>query len=117
VALIGYKGSPPYVQRQTDKMLRPLKDFAKAYVDDIIAYSRTLPEHLQHLRKLFNLFRQRRVSLNPKKSFLSYPSVILLRQRVDSLGILTSADKITAIKALRFLANLRDLEIYLSLTG
>ena len=50
VALMGYKGSPPYVQRQTDKMLRPCKGFAKAYMDDIITHSRTLEEHLAHLR-------------------------------------------------------------------
>lgn len=49
VALMGYKGSPPYVQRQTDKMLRPFKHFAKAYIDDIIIFSRTLTEHLEHL--------------------------------------------------------------------
>lgn len=117
VALMGYKGSPPYVQRQTDKMLRPFQDFAKAYVDDMIAFSRTLAEHLEHLRKLFTLFRERRVSLNPQKSFLGYPSVTLLGQHVDSLGMSTSADKIRAIKALGFPRSLRDLEIYLGLTG
>ena len=50
VALMGYKGLPPYVQRQTDAMLRPFKDFAKAFVDDIIIFSHTLQEHLNHLR-------------------------------------------------------------------
>lgn len=117
VALMGYKGSPPYVQRQTDKMLRPFREFAKAYVDDILTHSHTLSEHVEHLRKLFTLFRQRRVSLNPKKSFLGYPSVTLLGQHVDSLGLSTSAEKIQAIKALKFPRSLRDLEIFLGLTG
>ena len=117
VALMGYKGSPPYVQRQTDKMLRPFQDFAKAYVDDIIIFSHTLQEHLIHLRKIFSLFQEKRVSLSPKKSYLGYPSVNLLGQHVDSLGMATSADKIRAIKALNFPRSLRDLEIYLGLTG
>lgn len=56
VALMGYKGSPPYVQRQTDKLLRPYKDFAKAYVDDIIIYSRTLGEHINHLATISSSF-------------------------------------------------------------
>ena len=117
VALMGYKGSPPYVQRQTDKMLRPFKDFTKAYVDDIIIFSHTLQEHLTHLRKVFSLFQEKRVSLSPRKSYLGYPSVNLLGQHVDSLGMATSADKICAIKAIDFPRSLRDLEIYLGLTG
>ena len=117
VALMGYKGSPPYVQRQTDKLLRPLRAFAKAYIDDIIIYSKTLEEHLGHLRQLFELCQQKRITLSPKKSYLGYPSVMLLGQRVDSLGLSTSAEKIRAIQALKFPATLRDLEIYLGLTG
>ena len=117
VALMGYKGSPPYVQRQTDALLRPLRAFVRAFVDDIIIYSRTLAEHESHLRQLFQLLRERRASLAPTKSFLGFPSVVLLGQRVDSLGMSTAEDKIKAITALRFPATLRDLEIFLGLTG
>lgn len=117
VALMGYKGSPPYVQRQTDAMLRPFKEFAKAFVDDIIVFSRSLQEHLSHLRQIFDLFRAKRVSLSPTKSFIGYPSVILLGQRVDGLGMSTSQEKIQAITSLRFPETLRDLEIFLGLTG
>ena len=117
VALMGYKGSPPYVQRQTDTMLRPFKDFARAFVDDIIIFSRTLQEHLSHLRQIFQLFRSKRVSLSPTKSFIGYPSVTLLGQRVDGLGMSTSQEKIHAITSLRFPETLRDLEIFLGLTG
>lgn len=117
VALMGYKGSPPYVQRQTDAMLRPYKDFAKAFVDDIIVFSRTLAEHLSHLSQIFELFRRRRVSLSPTKSFIGYPSVTLLGQRVDGLGMSTSYEKIQAILNLRFPETLRDLEIFLGFTG
>ena len=114
---MGYKGSPPYVQRQTDKILRPLREFTKAYVDDMIAFSKTLAQHLEHLRQMFSLFRQRRISLNPKKSFLGYPSVILLGQRVDSLGLSTSEEKLAAISSLHFPRTLRELETFLGLTG
>ena len=117
VALMGYKGSPPYVQRQTDTMLRPFKHFAKAFVDDIIIFSRTLQEHLNHLRQVFELFRSKRVSLSPTKSFIGYPSVTLLGQRVDGLGMSTSQEKIQAITSLSFPKTLRDLEIFLGLTG
>lgn len=117
VALIGYKGSPSYVQRQTDKMLRPYQDSAKAYVDNIIIFSGTLAEHLEYLRTIFNLFRLKRISLSPEKSFLRYSSVILLGSHVDSLSLSTSEEKIVAIKALKFTQSPRDIEILLGLTG
>ncbi len=117
VALMGYKGSPPYVQRQTDKLLRQHREYARAYVDDMIIFSRTLEEHLKHLATVFQLFRNKRVSLSPTKSYLGYPSVVLLGQRVDSLGMSTSAEKIAAITSLRFPYTLRDLEFFLGLTG
>ena len=117
VALISYKGSPPYIQRQTDKILRPLRDFARAYVDDIITFSQTLSQHLNHLRQLFTLFRERRIYLNPKKTFLGYPSIILLGQRIDSLKLSTSEEKLATISALRFPRILRELETFLGLTG
>ena len=117
VALIGYKGSPPYVQRQTDTMLRPLRAFARVFVDDIIIFSHTLEEHVQHLGQLFTLLRSKNVSLAPTKSYLGYPSVLLLGQRVDSLGITTAEEKIRAITALKFSSTLRELETFLGLTS
>ena len=95
---------------------RTYRKFARAFMDDIIIFSSTLKEHVAHLRQLFDTFRLKRVSLAPSKSFLGYPSVILLGQRVDSLGMLTSEEKIAAITSLLFPINLRDLEIFLRLT-
>ena len=90
MALMRYKGSSLYVQRQIDAMLRPFKDFVKVFVDDIIVFSHILTEYLSHLRQIFELFRSRRVSLSLIKSFIDYLSIILLGQRVDELDISTS---------------------------
>ena len=65
---------------------------------------------------MFKLFQQRRISLNLKKSFLDYSSVILLEQRVDSLGLFTSKEKLTVITSLHFPKSLRELETFLKLT-
>ena len=92
VALMGYKGSPPYVQRQTDKLLRPYRDFAKAYVDDMIVFSKTLAEHLQHLRTIFQLFQTGRLrSSIPKYAQLAQPlqqrKTLLTRDLKDEKGM------------------------------
>ena len=51
-----------------------------------------------------------------KKTFLRYPSLPYLGQRVSSIRIIIVEDKILAILDLAFPATLKDLEYYLSLT-
>ena len=115
VVLIKYKKSSLYVQRQTDKILKSIREFVKAYMNDIIVFSKTLSKHLNHLRKMFILFRQKRINLNPKKSFLSYSFVILFEQRIDSLSLFTSEKKLVIITTLRFSKTLRQLKTFLKL--
>ena len=69
-----------------------LRAFTKEFVDDIVVFSHTLEEHVQHLGQLFTLLRSKNVSLAPTKSYLGYPSVMLLGQRVDSLGMTTAEE-------------------------
>ena len=117
VPLMGYCNSPAYVQRQTDRLLRPFKSFAKGYVDDIVIFSKTLAEHISHLRQVFALFQRVRVALKPSKSFLGYPNVQLLGQRVDSFGLSTPSERLAAISKLKFPHTLAALETYLGMTG
>ena len=117
VAVMGYKNSPAYVQRQIDRLLRELRHFARAYVDDVVVFSRTLEEHVNHLRQVFTLFEKYGISINPTKAFLGYPSVQLLGQKVDSFGLYTAEDKLKAISRIQFPSTLSQLEIYLGLTG
>ena len=116
VILMNYKNSFSYVQRQTNKLLRSYKQFAKAYVNDIIIHFKILQKHLKHLRTFFQMFRIKRISLAVTKSFLAYSSVTLLNQRIDSLDMSTTVEKIVAIISLRFSLSLRDFEIFMKLT-
>ena len=116
VAVMGYKGSVAYVQRQIDRILRAHKSFAKAYVDDIVVASRTLEEHLWHLDQVFKTLTQAGICIKPTKAFIGYPSIELLGEHVDSMGLTTSEEKIRAISMLTFPDSLRKLETYLGLT-
>lgn len=119
VAVMGFKNSPPYVQRQIDRILREYRCqlFAKAFVDDVATYSKTFEEHLEHLRRIFTAFDDMNLTLSPHKTFLGFPSIELLGQHVDSMGMSTSAEKLEAIAKLSFPRTAKDLEHYLGLTG
>ena len=63
------------------------------------------------------MFKSKNVSLLSEKLYLGFPSVTLLGQYIDSLGYAISKEKVQAIQVLKFPHLLRDLEIYLGLTG
>ena len=116
ICVMGFKNSPAYVQHQIDILLHKYP-WAKAYIDDVVIASKTLEEHIQHLQTLFQLFSKMNISINPSKAFIGYPSIRILGQHVDSLGLSTDAEKLEAIAKLQFPKTLKQLEIYLGLTG
>jgi hypothetical protein len=54
--------------------------------------------------------------LLPKKSFLAYLSVKLLRHYINRLGIVTIVEQVRVIQNLEFSESLKDLERYLGMT-
>lgn len=108
VAVMGYRNSPVYIQRRIDTILRPCRAFARAYVDDIVIFLRSLDEHLTHLRQVLKTLNSYNISLKPSKAYIGYPSVQLLGQRVDALGLTTAKEKLEAITALEFPKTLKQ---------
>jgi len=117
VAVMGYCNSVQYVQRQLDGILRSCRTFARAYIDDIVVWSKTLEEHEECLQRVWSLLDARRVSLSPKKTFLAFPSTTLLGQRVSGLGLAAAEDRIKAIRDIDFPTTLKALELYVGLTN
>lgn len=117
VPVMGFRNSPAYVQRMIDRILRRFRHFCRAYVDDIVIFSTSLEEHISHLTQVFQALEEMNIHLAPNKAFLGYPSVRLLGQRVDALGLATAEEKLWAIKNLEFPRTLAALDKYLGLTG
>lgn len=117
VAIMGYMNSAAYVQRQLDNKLRDLHEFVRAYIDDIIIFSDTLDDHLDHLDRLFSRLKELNIHLAPTKAYIGFPSVVMLGIRVDSLGLTTPEEKLKAISNLKFPYTLKQLETYLGFTG
>ena len=97
--------------------MRALKDFAQAYINDIVVDSGSFSKHIYHLRRLFQLLIKHNISIAPKKTFLGYPNVNLLGRYVDSLEMTTADNKLKAIAKLNYPVTLEDLEHYLDLIG
>ena len=115
VAIINYRNSSFYVQRQIDRVLRFFQ-FAKIYIDDIVIFSKSLKKHLNHLKQIFSVLKDNNIFVNFKKIYIDYFSVNLLEQHVNSLNLIIDEQKLKVIAQLTFLATFEQLESYLELT-
>jgi hypothetical protein len=74
--------------------------FALVYIDDIVIYSKTFEDHLEHVDKVLQAITKPGLTLSPKKCNFAYQSLLLLGQRVSRLGLSTHKSKIDAINEL-----------------
>ena len=102
-----------YVQKQIDNHLQLFKKFARIYINDIIIFSRTFQNHLQHFKEVFIFLKKLHIVLNSKKSYFEFLIINLLDQKVLSLELIIIQNKIEVIVKLKFSKNFHDLEIYL----
>ncbi|EQL01271.1 ATP-dependent RNA helicase Prp43 [Ophiocordyceps sinensis CO18] len=59
---------PAHAQRFMDRVLRPHRAFSRAFIDDIVIYSKSEAAHLKHLRTIFQLFTKLNLTMSPTKS-------------------------------------------------
>ena len=117
VAIINYKNSSIYVQRQINCLFRAFRHFARIYVDDIIIFSKTKKEHETHLRKIFVVLTKNNIFIKLIETFFDYSSIFFLNQKIDSIELITSKKKLKIIFKLFFSKTLQILKIYLNLTN
>lgn len=106
-----------YAQQRINIILRGCEAYAKAYINNIVIFFPTLEPHIEHLNKVFCLFVEHNVTLNPHKAHLGYFLITLLGQKVNGLGLTLAAEKIAAISNWKFSLSLKQLESYLGFTN
>ena len=90
---------PRNFQRLMDKVLADyLGKFAVVYIDDINVYSRTFPEHLDHLRKVFNKLEEAGLKINLEKCTFFQPEIHFLGHVVGRSGIRPDESKIEKVR-------------------
>ena len=68
--------APAMFQALMNSILRPYIDkFVLVYLDDILVYSNSEKEHLEHLRLVFEALRQHQLYARPKKCTFNKPNV------------------------------------------
>ena len=96
--LFGLKGALVTFQRLMTKVLRPyLYVFVMVYLDDIIIFSQTMDEHLQHMRKVLEALWQVGLKLKLKKCKFAKKQLKYLGFIVREFDIKPDPKKVRAI--------------------
>ena len=110
----GLRNGPAVFQRVMNKVLAKfLWIFILVYINDIVVYSRTFSQHVQHLDSVLGAIAQANITLSPPKCHIGYQSLLLLGQRVSQLGISTHQEKIDAVDSMKPPTKVKELQMFL----
>ena len=114
--LYGLRNAAQTFQRFMDEVLHDLH-FSYAYIDDLLITSSTLEEHKQHLKLVFDHFRQFGVIINPTKCELGVSEFTFLGHYLNSQGMRQLEDKVKAIQDFPQTITQRKLREFLGLVN
>ena len=118
----GLTNAPAVFQRlmqQVIGVLNPLEgpSFVSVYIDDLLVYSKTLEEHLQHLSRVMNRLREVNLKLQPAKCHFFRQSVEFLGHILTPQGLMPNTKQVTAVKDFPIPRNVTDLRRFLDLAS
>lgn len=118
VATMGLTISPPFFQHRMESLFGAyLWKFVLVYIDDIIVFSRSIQDHLQHLELTFTVLENSGCTMSLPKCHFAQAGLEALGHYVSRFGLSTTAEKTEAIRNLPMPSNLQELEHGTGLMG
>ncbi|GJP66287.1 hypothetical protein CLOP_g23177 [Closterium sp. NIES-67] len=110
----GLTNAPATFQAEMNHILRPLMDeCVVVYLDDILIYSRDMKQHVEHLRRVFEILRRERFYVKLSKSEFALEKVQFLGHMVSAQGVHVDPKKIEAVRTWTTPENVEELQQFL----
>jgi hypothetical protein len=94
----GLKNAPAIYQRFMDQRLGSFRRTAAlVYIDDVIVYSETWPEHMAHLRQLLEAAAQCGLTFSLPKCRFGFKELTMLGLSLSRYGLHTIKDRVRAV--------------------
>ena len=114
VMLQGDTNAPSTFMRVIEDLLSEyLNDFVWVYIDDILIFSDTLEEHIEHVTKVCQKLAEAKFYASPEKSKFLADKPELLGHVITSKGIETSPDRVKSITDWTIPINQKELQRFL----
>ncbi|GJP44027.1 hypothetical protein CLOM_g3420 [Closterium sp. NIES-68] len=110
----GLTNAPATFQAKMNHILCPLLDECMVvYMDDILIYSCDMQQHIQHLRRVFDILRRERFYVTLSKSEFALEQVRFLGHMVSAQGVHVDPKKIEAVRTWKTPENVKELQHFL----
>ena len=93
-----------------------LRKFVLVFFDDILIYSKSWEDHVQHVDRVLQLLEAKQLYMKPSKCFFGVHEVEYLGHIVSPKVVKEDANKINAIKEWIIPTTLRHIQGFLGLT-
>ncbi|KAE8715253.1 Detected protein of unknown function [Hibiscus syriacus] len=114
----GLTNAPATFCTLMNKVLQPFLDhFVVVYLDDIVVYSKTLEEHIEHLRRVFQVLRDNELYVKEEKCSFAQNEVPFLGHVVGGGKLQMDKDKIRAIDEWKPPTKVTELRAFLGLAN
>ena len=113
----GLQGAPATFQRMMDRLTQGLQGFVAAYLDDLVIYSDSWEDHMQHLRQVFCRLQDAGLTAKPKKRQFAMKQCRYLGHIVGSGIVKPELDKVEAVRSFAIPRTKTDVRAFLGLTG
>ncbi|GJP71846.1 hypothetical protein CLOP_g2635 [Closterium sp. NIES-67] len=101
-------------QAEMNHILRPLLDeCVVVYLDEILIYSRDMQQHVEHLRRVFEILRREHFYVKLSKSDFALEKVQFLGHIVSAQGVHVDPKKIEAVRTWKTPENVKELQQFL----
>jgi hypothetical protein len=112
----GFKNSPAVFQRMVDAILGRYKwEIALAYVDDLIIFSETFEQHLEHAGKIMDLLIKSGLHIEAAKAKIFQTSIEFVGYRVSADGRTLTDAKVEAVRSIKTPENAAEAVHFVSL--
>ncbi|MCO5546846.1 hypothetical protein L7F22_000283 [Adiantum nelumboides] len=111
----GFTNAPATFNRMMDKIFREHRTFTGVFFDDITVYSKTLEDHKEHLRKVFEELKANQLFINGKRSEFFLQEIKYLGHIISKEGVQMDNDKLKAIQEWPSPRNLHEVRSFIGL--
>ena len=113
----GLSQAPAYFQLLIDKVLIGCSSFAMGYLDDIIIFSKTKEEHLQHLEEIFVRLHKFGLKMKREKCSFFKKHIQYLGHLVSEKGFEPLPEKLESIRKMPAPRTAKEVKQFLGLIG
>lgn len=118
VMSFGLTGAPATFQEFMNFVLQPLlRKCVVVFLDDVLVYSRSIEEHIQHLRQVFQLLKTHELHLKLSKCSFAKNKLEFLGHVISGQGVATDPSKIQIVKNWPTPENVKDVRSFLGMAG